>query len=147
MKWNHAKRERVVFTNGCFDILHPGHLSILKRARALGDELIVGLNDDESVRCLKGCGRPINNVFKRMDALIMLPFVDSVIVFNGDTPEKLIQTISPDVIVKGEDYTDKPIAGREYVESYGGKVVLLPLLPGYSTTKIIKEQNAKDIRV
>jgi len=129
---------KVVFTNGCFDILHPGHVDLLRRARALGDLLVVGINDDASVRRLKGPGRPVNELRARASVLAGLSSVDYVVSFAEDTPERIITEVRPDVLVKGEDWKEKGVVGREFVESYGGRVALLALLPGHSTTNVLK---------
>jgi D-beta-D-heptose 7-phosphate kinase/D-beta-D-heptose 1-phosphate adenosyltransferase len=134
----HAERRRVVFTNGCFDVLHAGHVRFLTAARAHGDVLVVGLNADASVRRLKGAQRPVNAVSDRVEVLSALAMVDHVVVFDEDTPEALIRDVEPDVLVKGEDWADKGVVGREFVESRGGKVVLVPLLEGRSTTKTLE---------
>ena len=131
--------ETIVFTNGCFDILHPGHVDILKKAKAHGGKLVVGLNSDESVRRLKGEGRPVIPAGLRKYFLSELRSVDLVIVFQEDTPLDLIQLIRPDVLVKGEDYKGREVVGRDIVESYGGRVELVPLLPGFSTTDLINK--------
>lgn len=128
----------VVFTNGCFDILHPGHVDYLERARALGDCLIVGLNSDASVRRLKGVTRPINPQESRAWVLAALRCVDGVIIFDEDTPLELIQVVEPNILVKGGDWPVERIVGREVVESRGGRVLSLPLLPGYSTTGLVE---------
>jgi D-beta-D-heptose 7-phosphate kinase/D-beta-D-heptose 1-phosphate adenosyltransferase len=128
---------QVVFTNGCFDVLHAGHLSSLERARALGDLLVVGLNSDASVRRLKGESRPVNTQRDRAALLAGLSCVDLVVVFDEPTPERLIQTLEPDVLVKGGDYTVETIAGADFVLARGGRVVTLPLVPGLSTTAIL----------
>lgn len=125
---------RVVFTNGCFDLLHPGHISLLYQARALGDRLVVGLNTDASIRRLKGSGRPILSEQDRAAMLSALECVDLVVHFDQDTPVQLIQAIRPDILVKGSDYTLDRVVGREIVESYGGCVKLVDLVQGYSTT-------------
>lgn len=130
-------RGRVVFTNGCFDILHAGHVSYLKKARAMGNKLIVGINSDDSVRRLKGDDRPVNSLEDRMSVLSELECVNEVIPFDEDTPEELIKRVHPDVLVKGDDYTIDKIAGADFVMSYGGEVKTIPLLEGRSTTKII----------
>jgi len=131
--------ERVVFTNGCFDILHAGHVRFLREARSRGDILVVGVNDDASVRRLKGEGRPVHPLEDRMEVLAALEDVDYVVSFPEDTPERLIREITPQVLVKGEDWKEKGVVGREWVESHGGEVVLLPLLPGRSTTKSLEK--------
>jgi len=132
-----AEKKRVVFTNGCFDILHAGHVAYLRAARAQGDALVVGVNDDASVRRLKGAERPINPLADRMTVLAALEMVDAVVSFPEDTPLALIQALTPDVLVKGEDWRDKGVVGREWVERHGGKVVLAPLLAGRSTSAIV----------
>jgi D-beta-D-heptose 7-phosphate kinase/D-beta-D-heptose 1-phosphate adenosyltransferase len=128
---------RVVFTNGCFDILHAGHLSCLERARALGDVLVVGLNSDASVKANKGEARPIIGQSDRSALLAGLACVDLVVVFDEQTPEALIRRLEPDVLVKGSDYAPGAIAGADFVRSRGGQVVTLPLVPGLSTTSIL----------
>lgn len=128
----------IVFTNGCFDVLHPGHIELLRQARALGSKLIVGINSDESVRRIKGNGRPIFNEAERASMLRALEFVDDVRVFGSQTPEELIRELMPDVLVKGGDWKENEIVGAEIVRSNGGKVVSLPLIPGYSTTTIVE---------
>lgn len=135
---DHADK-RIVFTNGCFDILHIGHIRYLQEAAKLGDVLIIGLNSDESVRRLKGSDRPINNENDRAEMLSSLGFVDYVSIFEDDTPLDLIKTIQPDVLVKGGDYKPEDIVGREIVEGRGGKLVLLPFVEGKSTTNIIEK--------
>ena len=138
-------KERVVFTNGCFDILHAGHVSYLKKARALGDKLIVGINTDDSVRRLKGDCRPVNSLEDRMAVLSELECVDEVISFDEDTPEELIKKLHPDVLVKGDDYTVDKIVGADFVMSYGGEVKTIPLLKGRSTTGIISKMRGSDL--
>lgn len=134
-----AEGKRIVMTNGCFDILHAGHVSYLKRARALGDRLIVAVNTDRSVKALKGPTRPVNPLEARMEVLAALDCVDYVVPFDEDTPQRLIARILPDVLVKGGDYTVEQIAGHKEVQANGGQVVVLPFLPGYSTTSIIEK--------
>jgi rfaE bifunctional protein nucleotidyltransferase chain/domain len=129
---------RLVFTNGCYDILHPGHVDLLERARALGDGLVLGLNSDASVRTLgKGEDRPVNPEADRAAVLAGLACVDWVVGFEDSTPLSLITAIGPDVLVKGGDWSVENIVGRDVVEKRGGRVVSLPLLPGYSTTALI----------
>ena len=128
--------QKVVFTNGCYDLLHPGHIHLLNQSRAIGDRLIVGLNSDASVRRLKGSTRPIVSERDRAAILNALACVDVVVLFDEDTPLQLIQSIRPDILVKGTDYQVNQVVGREFVESYGGKVCLVPILDGYSTTRI-----------
>ncbi len=128
----------VVFTNGCFDILHVGHKRYLEQARALGDRLIVGVNSDASVRRLKGPGRPVNPVEDRVEMLSALECVDEVIVFDEDTPCELIKRLKPNILVKGGDYTADRVAGRDIVESYGGRVEIIPFVENRSTTAVIE---------
>ena len=132
-----AGKKRIVFTNGCFDILHVGHVAYLKRARGLGDVLVVGLNSDSSVRAIKGKLRPINNEAARAIVLSALYFVDFVTIFAGTTPEKLIRIVKPDILVKGADWKPEDIVGADFVRSYGGKVARIPFVKGYSTTSVI----------
>jgi D-beta-D-heptose 7-phosphate kinase/D-beta-D-heptose 1-phosphate adenosyltransferase len=134
-----AKSETIVFTNGCFDLLHPGHIHLLRRARELGRRLVVGLNADASVKRLKGPGRPILNERDRAAILGALDCVDLVVLFDEDTPERLIARLRPDVLVKGADYRPDQVVGRGIVESYGGSVQLIELLDGYSTTGIARK--------
>ena len=134
---------RTVFTNGCFDILHAGHVSYLKKARELGDRLVVGINSDESVRRLKGDERPINKLEDRIAVLSALDCVDEVIPFEEDTPLELIKRVHPDVLVKGDDYTVDNIVGADFVLSYGGDVKTIPLLQGRSTTGIVSRMRGE----
>lgn len=134
-----VRGERVVFTNGCFDLLHPGHLELLKRARAEGDALVVGLNSDASIRRLKGADRPVLPEPARAAVLSALSFVDHVVLFDDDTPQALIAAIRPDVLVKGADWKDRVVVGREEVEKAGGRVVLVPLVAGFSSTALIRK--------
>lgn len=127
----------VVFTNGCFDLLHPGHVRLLERARGLGDVLVVAVNSDASVRGNKGAGRPILPQAERAELLAALAAVDYVVIFDDPTPQALIAKILPDILVKGADWGDDAIVGREEVEGAGGKVVSIPLEAGHSTTEII----------
>ncbi|HPL28271.1 MAG TPA: D-glycero-beta-D-manno-heptose 1-phosphate adenylyltransferase, partial [Anaerolineae bacterium] len=131
--------KRIVFTNGCFDILHSGHVAFLQQARSLGDVLIVGVNSDASVRRLKGETRPINSQADRVAVLAALEAVDHVVLFGEDTPERLISQIRPDVHVKGSDYTLERLPEAKIVQSYGGQVVILPLVEGKSTTAIVRK--------
>jgi len=132
------RSERVVFTNGCFDILHRGHVEYLALARSLGDRLIVGLNSDHSVRMLKGPDRPINPAEDRAHVLAALQAVDAVTIFEEETPLSLIRAILPDVLVKGGDYRPDGVVGAAEVEAAGGRVVIAPLTPGRSTTDLIR---------
>ena len=138
-----AAGKRLVFTNGCFDIIHPGHVDLLARARALGDILILGLNSDASVRRQgKGIDRPVNPFAARAFVLAHLASVDYVTEFDEDTPLELIRAIRPHILVKGGDWTPDRIVGRDIVEADGGGVLSLPLIPGYSTTSLIEKIRA-----
>jgi len=128
----------VVFTNGCFDLLHPGHVEILEKACEMGDVLAVGLNSDESVKRLKGPSRPLQNLESRAAVLSCIRFVDCVIPFDEDTPLKLISLLLPDILVKGGDYSVSSVVGSKIVISNGGRVEIVPLLKGHSTTGIIQ---------
>jgi rfaE bifunctional protein nucleotidyltransferase chain/domain len=130
---------KVVFTNGVFDLLHPGHVRYLARARTLGDVLIVGVNSDRSVRSNKGEGRPINAESERAEVLAALESVDVVVVFDEETPHAVIAEVQPDVLVKGADWPEDGIVGRDLVEARGGVVVRVPVEPGYSTSSIIEK--------
>jgi D-beta-D-heptose 7-phosphate kinase / D-beta-D-heptose 1-phosphate adenosyltransferase len=134
-----ARRDgrRIVFTNGCFDLLHAGHLQLISFARRQGDLLVIGLNSDRGVRELKGAGRPIHSAIERSRLLAALELVDHVVVFDDVRAEKIIRTVRPDVLIKGEDYIGQIVDGQRFVESYGGRVVLAPLLAGHSTTSTI----------
>jgi len=134
--------KRVVFTNGCFDLLHPGHIHSLEAARALGDFLIVGINSDESVRILKGPDRPVMPETERAEILASLECVDGVLIFDELTPQKVVAALLPDILVKGSDWPGNQIVGREEVEAAGGRVVLIDVVPGYSTTDILKKIRA-----
>jgi D-beta-D-heptose 7-phosphate kinase / D-beta-D-heptose 1-phosphate adenosyltransferase len=136
-EWRRAGR-RIGFTNGCFDLLHRGHIRLLAQARAACDLLIVGLNSDASTRRLKGHGRPINPVGGRAEVLAALEAVDLVVVFDSDTPLELIKRVRPDVLVKGADYAKQEVVGHDLVEAAGGRVVLVDLVPGHSTSAIVK---------
>ncbi len=131
------KGRTVVFTNGCYDLLHPGHIRLLEAARSLGDLLILALNSDASVARLKGPTRPLISECDRIEMALALEAVDAVTVFDEDTPRELIAVVLPDILVKGADWAHW-IAGREEVEAAGGKVLALPLEPGYSTTGIVE---------
>lgn len=137
-----AEGRRLVFTNGCFDILHVGHVRYLQQARALGDALVVAINSDRSVRGLKGEGRPVMNEAERAEMLAALACVDFVTVFDEDSPRRLIAELLPDVLVKGGDYALAEIHGREEVEAAGGRVVALPYVEGASTTGIIEKMKS-----
>jgi len=133
------KGKKIVFTNGCFDIIHAGHVDYLEKAKSLGDFLVVGLNSDDSVKRLKGPTRPVNPVEQRKKVLQALKPVDLVIVFEEDTPERLIKEIKPDVLVKGGDWKIENIVGADFVMSYGGKVCTIDFVYDTSTTKIIEK--------
>jgi rfaE bifunctional protein nucleotidyltransferase chain/domain len=141
LRFGRKKRNgrRIVFTNGCFDLLHPGHVGSLEQARALGDALIVGLNSDASVRQLKGAGRPVLPERERAEILAGLECVDAVVIFDEPTPREVIARLLPDVLVKGGDWPGDQIVGREEVEASGGRVVSIPVVPGYSTTAILQK--------
>lgn len=141
LRFGREKRNgrRIVFTNGCFDLLHPGHIGSLEQARAFGDTLIVGLNSDGSVRQLKGAGRPVLPERERAEILAALECVDAVVIFDELTPREIIARLLPDVLVKGADWPGDQIVGREEVEGAGGRVVSIPVVPGYSTTEILRK--------
>ena len=134
----HRTGKTVVFTNGVFDLLHPGHVRYLQHARALGDALIVGVNSDRSVRANKGPGRPITPEAERGEILEALQSVDGVVVFEEPTPHQLISALQPDILVKGDDWPENGIVGRDIVEARGGMVVRVAIEPGYSTTRLIE---------
>ena len=131
--------KKIIFSNGCFDLLHKGHIDLLAKARSLGDVLIVGLNSDLSVKALKGDKRPIQNQKVRFNNLLKLNSVDLIIIFEEKTPIKLIKKIQPNIIVKGQDYKVKHVVGYNTIKGWGGEVVLVPLTKGYSTTSIINK--------
>ena len=136
-----SKGLKIVFTNGCFDLLHKGHKDLLKKSSKYGDILIVGLNSDCSVKKLKGASRPVENEMRRSQKLMALNYVDHVIIFEQITPKKLISELKPDVLVKGGDYELNKIVGADEVVLNGGIVKLIPLTPGFSTTSIIKKRS------
>jgi D-beta-D-heptose 7-phosphate kinase/D-beta-D-heptose 1-phosphate adenosyltransferase len=138
LRWWRMRQKRIVFTNGCFDLLHVGHLHILNQAAAQGDVLIVGLNTDSSISRLKGPGRPLITEHERASLLAAFDCVDAVVLFDEDTPVNLIRTIKPDVLVKGSDYRIDQVVGREVVEAAGGKVVLVDFLPNKSSTLLME---------
>ncbi|RIJ37700.1 D-glycero-beta-D-manno-heptose 1-phosphate adenylyltransferase [Pontibacter oryzae] len=129
----------IVFTNGCFDLLHLGHVDYLEKARQLGDKLILGLNTDASISRIKGPSRPLQDEMSRARVMASLLFVDAVVLFNEDTPLELIEAIQPDILVKGDDYAVAQIVGHEVVQARGGAVKTVPLVKGYSTTNIVKK--------
>ena len=143
-KWK-SEDQRVVFTNGCFDLLHLGHIDYLEKARSLGNRLIVGVNSDGSVSRIKGPKRPINSEFARMRTLASLEFVDAVIKFEEDTPKNLIEFILPDILVKGKDYEKSNIIGADAVIQNGGNVETIALVAGYSTSELISK--LKDLKI
>jgi len=130
---------RVVFTNGCFDLLHPGHIETLEKARNLGDALVVGVNSDRSVREMKGAGRPTVPERERAEVLAALECVDAVVIFDELTPREIVAALLPDVLVKGGDWASDRIIGREEVEAAGGRVVSVPVLAGYSTSAMVEK--------
>jgi len=134
--------KKVVFTNGCFDLLHPGHIQYLADARALGDVLVLGLNADDSISRLKGSSRPINNLEDRAAMLMGLKSVDAVVAFAEDTPQNLISLLLPDVLVKGGDYAADDIVGAKEVRKAGGEAIVVPFLKGYSSSKLIERIKA-----
>jgi D-beta-D-heptose 7-phosphate kinase/D-beta-D-heptose 1-phosphate adenosyltransferase len=131
------RKKTVVFTNGCFDILHAGHVRYLRRARSLGDALILGVNTDASVRRLKGPGRPLVSLRHRLEVLSSLEPVDYLVPFAQETPERIIQALTPDILVKGADYREHEIAGSRHVKQRGGSVVRIPLVRGLSTSGLL----------
>ena len=137
--WRRGAAGKVVFTNGVFDLLHPGHIDVLLGARRCGDLLVVGLNSDDSVRRLKGPERPVRSESERAYVVAALQMVDAVVVFGEDTPLETVRALRPDVLVKGGDYTEATIVGAPDVRSWGGDVVVIPLTPGQSTTSIIQK--------
>jgi len=137
-KWR-AEEKSIVFTNGCFDVLHSGHIKLLSESKKLGDKLIVGLNTDKSIKKLKGKDRPINNNSNRSLALGALAFIDLIVFFSEPTPIYLIEEVCPNVLTKGSDYSKDAIVGANKVLSYGGVVKLIPLIPGLSSTALIKK--------
>lgn len=134
-----AQGKKIVFTNGCFDLVHLGHLDYLEKARGKGDVLVIGLNSDQSIRRLKGASRPVMDENSRARLLAALEFVDYVVLFDEDTPQELIRDILPDVLVKGDDYQVSNIVGADIVMSNGGKVETVELVKGYSSTAIIEK--------
>ncbi len=131
-------RHSVVFTNGCFDLLHPGHMTILEQAASMGDILVVGLNTDDSVKRLKGPSRPVQQLKSRAAVLSCIRFVDCIVPFSEDTPAELISLILPDILVKGGDYTVETVVGADTVLENGGRVEIVPILQGHSSTSIIE---------
>ena len=141
-KWASAQQEagkKIVFTNGCFDLIHPGHLSLLEQAAGKGDILLVAINDDDSIRRLKGNDRPIYPAVERAEILLALRWVDCVTVFPEDTPMETIELVKPHVLAKGAEYQEKDIVGAKFVSSYGGEVSRIRMKPGYSTRNLIRK--------
>jgi D-beta-D-heptose 7-phosphate kinase/D-beta-D-heptose 1-phosphate adenosyltransferase len=136
--------KKIVFTNGCFDLLHRGHVEYLNTAKSLGDILIVGINSDRSVRALKGRGRPLVSEADRAYIVSQLKSVDATIIFDEDTPSRLIGELIPDVLVKGGDYNPDEVVGKDIVEKNGGELIIVPLTPGRSTTGILEKITAKE---
>lgn len=141
LRFGQEKRNgrRVVFTNGCFDLLHPGHIETLEKARSLGDALIVGVNSDRGVREMKGPGRPIVPERERAEVLASLAYVDAIVIFDEPTPRELVAALLPDVLVKGGDWAGDQIVGREEVEAAGGRVASIPVVAGYSTSAMVEK--------
>ncbi len=131
--------DKIIFTNGCFDLLHKGHLDLLRSARKFGDHLIVGLNSDKSIKRIKGENRPYQNQNIRAESLVQTALTSAIIIFEQDTPIDLIKKIKPHILVKGSDYETSNIVGADFVIRHGGKVKTIELTPGYSTTKLIKK--------
>jgi len=142
-RWRDGRSGRVVFTNGVFDLIHPGHIDVLSAARSHGEALVVGLNTDTSVHRLKGPDRPVRTESDRAYVLAALETVDAVVLFDDDTPLELVLALRPDVIVKGGDYTVDTIVGASEVKAWGGEAVVVPLTPGQSTTSIIEKLGAR----
>jgi len=134
-----SQNQRIVFTNGCFDLLHLGHVDYLEKARQLGDKLVLGLNTDDSISRIKGPSRPLQDEMSRARIMASLLFIDAVVLFDENTPLELIEAVQPDILVKGDDYTVAQIVGHEVVLSRGGEVKTVPLVKGYSTTNIVKK--------
>ncbi|MBC5994208.1 D-glycero-beta-D-manno-heptose 1-phosphate adenylyltransferase [Pontibacter cellulosilyticus] len=134
-----AQGQKIVFTNGCFDLLHLGHVDYLEKARQLGDKLVLGLNTDASISRIKGPSRPLQDEMSRARVMASLLFVDAVVLFDDNTPLELIKAVQPDILVKGDDYAVEQIVGHEVVMAKGGEVKTVPLVKGYSTTNIVKK--------
>ncbi|MCK4812853.1 MAG: adenylyltransferase/cytidyltransferase family protein [Candidatus Marinimicrobia bacterium] len=136
--------DTLVFTNGCFDVLHPGHRALLDFAGKQGDRVIVGLNTDTSVRALKGNGRPIENEKERANALIQTGVVDAVVMYAEETPQEIINIVKPDILIKGDDYNFDTIVGAREVSELGGRVIVFPRIAGYSTSNVLKDTQKKN---
>ena len=134
-----ALQQTYVFTNGCFDVLHPGHIALLREAKSLGHYLLVAVNSDRSVQALKGSGRPVQDEASRAAVLAALQDVDGVVIFDEETPLEIIRLLEPDILVKGGDYTPDQVVGRDVVERSGGRVVIVPLVPGHSSSQLLKK--------
>jgi D-glycero-beta-D-manno-heptose 1-phosphate adenylyltransferase len=134
-----SQGQKIVFTNGCFDLLHLGHVDYLEKARQLGDKLVLGLNTDRSISSIKGPNRPLQDEMSRARVMASLLFVDAVVLFDSETPLELIKAVKPDILVKGDDYSIEQIVGHEVVQQAGGEVKTVPLVTGYSTTNIVKK--------
>ncbi|MHA6248665.1 D-glycero-beta-D-manno-heptose 1-phosphate adenylyltransferase [Pontibacter sp. CAU 1760] len=134
-----SQGDKIVFTNGCFDLLHLGHVDYLEKARQLGNKLVLGLNTDASISRIKGPARPLQDEMSRARIMASLLFIDAVVLFDQNTPLELIEAVQPDILVKGDDYTIENIVGHKVVKARGGKVETVPLVKGYSTTSIIKK--------
>jgi D-beta-D-heptose 7-phosphate kinase/D-beta-D-heptose 1-phosphate adenosyltransferase len=139
LNWHRRQKQSIVFTNGCFDVVHRGHIEFLKFCRSQGNIVVVGLNSDSSVKAVKGADRPINNHYDRAAVLAALETVDYITIFDEPDPLNLIKKLRPDVLVKGQDWVEKGVVGREFVESCGGKVVLAPLVDGKSSSATIEK--------
>jgi D-beta-D-heptose 7-phosphate kinase/D-beta-D-heptose 1-phosphate adenosyltransferase len=139
LNWHRSRNEAIVFTNGCFDVLHRGHIEYLKFCKDAGNVLVVGLNSDASVKAIKGAGRPVNNQQDRASVLAAMEAVDYVIIFDEPNPLNLIKQVGPDVLIKGRDWEQKGIVGADFVKQYGGKILFAPLVEEKSSTKIIEK--------
>jgi D-beta-D-heptose 7-phosphate kinase/D-beta-D-heptose 1-phosphate adenosyltransferase len=146
LTWHRKQKKTIVFTNGCFDVVHRGHTEFLKFCKLQGDIVVVGLNSDSSVKAIKGPDRPINNQYDRAAVLAALETVDYITVFDEPDPLNLIKKVKPNVLVKGQDWAQKDVVGREFVESYGGKVVLAPLVEGKSSTATIEKMRSLETK-
>jgi D-beta-D-heptose 7-phosphate kinase/D-beta-D-heptose 1-phosphate adenosyltransferase len=142
LNWRRKQNQKIVFTNGCFDVIHRGHIEFLKFCKAQGDAVVVGLNSDKSVKAIKGPDRPIHNQLDRAAVLSAFETVDFITIFDEPDPLKLIEKVKPDVLVKGQDWEKKGVIGTEFVQSYGGKVVLAPLVEGKSSTSVIEKMKS-----
>jgi len=146
LTWHRKGKKTIVFTNGCFDVIHRGHIEYLEFCKSQGDVVVVGVNSDSSVKIIKGPARPINNQNDRAIVLAALEMVDYITLFDEPDPLNLIKKVKPDVLVKGEDWAEKGVVGREFVESLGGKVVLAPLVEGKSSTETIEKMKSPEAK-